>query len=138
MDYRITIDNRPGHLFVNVWGRNTTESITRYSNDVREACIRLRQTRVLIVVNLVGENLSMLDVYRSVSAGSELARDMGMRVAYVDANPVRTTDNMILAEDVAATRGIDVRTFRSVADAEKWLLAASQTQPAGVPETNFG
>jgi hypothetical protein len=123
MEYRIAIDERPGHLFVTVWGRNTTESITRYSNDVREACIRLGQTRVLIVVNLVGENLSMLDVYRSVSAGSELARDMGMRVAYVDANPERTADNMILAEDVAATRGIDVRTFRSVADAETWLLA---------------
>jgi hypothetical protein len=135
MDYRITIDQLPGHLFVNVWGPNTTESIARYSNDVREACIRLRQTRVLIVVNLVGESLSMLDVYRSVSAGSELARDMGMRVAYVDENPERTAGNMILAEDVAATRGIDVRTFRSVADARTWLLAPDETAAveAGVP-----
>src|SRR5512141_1518501 len=46
MDYRISIEERPGHLFVSVWGRNTTESITRYSNDVREACMRLRHTRV--------------------------------------------------------------------------------------------
>jgi hypothetical protein len=135
MDYRITIDERPGHLFVNVWGRNTTENIARYSNDVREACIRLRQTRVLIIVNLVGESLSMLDVYRTVSAGSDLARDMGMRVAYVDANPERTIDNMILAEDVAATRGIDVRTFRNVADAQTWLLTQDEeaAHRAGVP-----
>lgn len=135
MDYRITIDERPGHLFVNVWGRNTTENIARYSNDVREACIRLRQTRVLIIVNLVGESLSMLDVYRTVSAGSDLARDMGMRVAYVDANPERTIDNMILAEDVAATRGIDVRTFRNVADAQTWLLTPDEeaAHRAGVP-----
>lgn len=137
MDYRITVDERPDHIFVNVWGRNTTEIITRYSNDVREACVRLRKTNVLIVVNLAGENLSMLDVYRSVSAGSELARDMGMRVAYVDANPERTTDNMHLAENVAATRGIEVRTFRSIAEAERWLLAhrakaADLAEPAGM------
>lgn len=138
MEYKIDIEERAGHLFVNVWGRNTTESITRYSNDVREACMRLGQTRILIVVNLIGENLSLLDVYRSVSAGSELARDMGMRVAYVDANPERTTDNMNLAEDVAATRGIDVRTFRSVAEAEKWLLAAKHTQSADIPEIKAG
>lgn len=138
MDYSITIDDRPGHLFVNVCGRNTIESIARYSSDVREACMRLRKTRVLIVVNLVGENLSMLDVYRSVSAGSELARDMGMRVAYVDANPQRTTDNMILAEDVAATRGIEVRTFRCVAEAEAWLLAASGMQPVDEAESGLG
>lgn len=138
MDYRISIEERPGHLFVNVWGRNTTESITRYSNDVREACMRLRHTRVLIVVNLVGENLSMLDVYRSVSAGSELARDMEMRVAYVDPNADRSTGNMNLAEAVAATRGIDVRTFRSVAEAEKWLLSASQTHAANIAESKAG
>ena len=131
MDYRISIEERPGHLFVSVWGRNTTESIARYSNDVREACIRLRQTHVLIVVNLVGENLSMLDVYRSVSAGSELARDMGMRVAYVDPNADHSTGNMNLAEAVAATRGIDVRTFRSVADAENWLLVQRKTETHG-------
>lgn len=133
MDYRIAIDERPDHIFVNVWGRNTTETITRYSNDVREACMRLRKAHVLIVVNLVGENLSMLDVYRSVSAGSELARDMGMRVAYVDANPEHATDNMHLAENVAATRGIDVRTFRSIAEAERWLLAHG-TKPANLAE----
>lgn len=128
MDFKISIEERPGHLFVSVWGRNTTENITRYSNDVREACIRLRQTHVLIVVNMVGESLSMLDVYRSVSAGSELARDLGMRIAYVDSSPDRSGDNMTLAEDVAATRGIDVRTFRSVADAEIWLLGRRETR----------
>jgi hypothetical protein len=62
---------------------------------------------------------------------------MGMRVAYVDANPERTTGNMHLAEDVAATRGIDVRTFRSIDEAEKWLLArkteaAVLADPAGM------
>jgi hypothetical protein len=48
--------------------------------------VRLPNMHALIVVNLVGENLSLRDVYRPVSAGSELARDMGTRVACVDAN----------------------------------------------------
>ena len=123
MDYRISIEQRPGHLFVDVSGASTAESIARCSNDVREACIRLQQAHVLIVVNLVGENPSMLDVYRSVSAGSELARDMGVRVAYVNRSPTPSTDSMNLAEVVAATHGIAIRSFGNVADAEQWLLA---------------
>ena len=125
MEYRIQFESRPVYLLATVYGDNTVESVSRYTKDIREECIRLEQTRVLVVVNLEGENLTMLDVYKAVAQGSEEAKDIGMRVAYVDQNPAHAVDTMILAEEVAGARGIPVRTFRNVPDAEGWLLSAS-------------
>jgi len=48
-----------------------------------------------------------------------------MRCAYVDPNPEHSAETMHLAEAVAATRGILVRTFRNVAEAESWLLGSA-------------
>jgi hypothetical protein len=120
--YRIGIVPRPAYLFVTVDGENTVETIRRYSKDVREACVTHRRTRVLIVVNLQGPKLSMLDVYKAVETGSDEAAGIGLRVAYVDLRPAPSTENMQIAEDVAATRGIPVRTFTDLDAAEAWLL----------------
>ena len=122
MEYQFSFESRPEYLLVEVAGDNTVETISRYTRQVRETCVRLGKTRVLIVVKLVGENLSLLDVYKAVAAGSDEAKNVGMRVAYVDPNPKRPTETMILAEDVAAARGIPVCTFRNVQEAEAWLV----------------
>jgi hypothetical protein len=124
-DYEIAISVRPDYLYVAVSGTNSIETIRRYAADVREACVRLRQNRVLVVVNLYGPKLSMLDVYKAVAAGSDEAIGLGMRVAYVDIKPDPSVENMQIAEDVASTRGIPVRTFVDVGQAEAWLLDAS-------------
>jgi len=121
--YEISINKRIGYLFITVAGENSVETIRRYSADVREACVRLGELRVLVVVNLRGPRLSMLDVYKAVQAGSDAAAGMGMRVAYVDIKPDPSIENMQIAEDVATTRGIAVRTFRDMDAAETWLLA---------------
>lgn len=121
--YEILIEDRTRYLYAKVTGPNAPETILRYSADIRAACMRLRQMKVLVVVNLHGPGLSMLEVYKAVAAGSDESAGFGMRAAYVDLNPHRGVENMHLAEDVAATRGISVRTFRDVAAAEAWLLA---------------
>jgi hypothetical protein len=129
-EYRIAIELRAAYLYAEVSGPNTVETIARYAADVGEAARRLQQLRVLVVVNLHGPGISMLDVYKAVSAGADAAASLGMRVAYVDANPEHGIENMHLAEDVAATRGIPVRTFRDVAAAEAWLLSGSNPDAA--------
>jgi hypothetical protein len=122
MTCEIRFEERPDYLYVVVTGDNSIATIREYTEAVRNACIRARKLQVLVVVNLVGPELSMLDVYKAVGEGSDQAAGMGMRVAYVDLNPTHSIDNMLLAEDVAGGRGIPVRTFREERAAEEWLL----------------
>jgi hypothetical protein len=107
--YAITIENRERYLYASVVGPNTVETIGRYSADVREACLRAGQ---------------MLEVYKAIAASSDRAAGLGMRAAYVDLNPEHGAENMHLAEGIAGTRGIPVRTFRDIGTAEAWLLSS--------------
>ena len=122
--YRIAFELRPQYLRVDVTGENTIETIRRYVTDTRAECARFGMWKVLAVVNLSGPGLSMLDIYKAASAGADDTAGTPMRAAYVELNPVRSNTNMQLAESIAATRGIPVRTFRDIATAEAWLLNA--------------
>lgn len=120
--YSISFEQRPRYLHVTVTGTNSAETIARYIADVRDACVRLRVSKVLVIGNLDGPGVSMLDLYKVVASSSDESAGMGLRAAYVELNPLRSADNMRMAENVARTRGIAVRTFRDVETAEAWLL----------------
>lgn len=132
--YRIFYEARDDYLYAHVTGPNTVETIRRYSADVRAACRLHASERVLVVVNLSGPGLAMLDVYKAVAESSDATVGLTLRAAYVDLNPEHGDENMLLAENVAATRGIPVRTFRDIATAEAWLLA--KTEPKQTPTTS--
>jgi hypothetical protein len=120
--YQISIEQRPRYLYVTVKGENTAETIRSYLADIAEACARLGQKNVLLVVRLHGPGMSMLDVYKALATGFDEAAGMGIRAAYVDLLD-HSVANMLLAENVAMTRGFPVRTFKDIATAEAWLLA---------------
>lgn len=119
--YQIEFEERSGYLRVAVRGPNTAETIGRYLADIYAACRRLMQSRVLIIVDLHGPGMSMLDVYKAVAAGFDAAAGSGIRAAYVDLRE-HSVANMLLAENVAMTRGLPMRTFRDITAAETWLL----------------
>ena len=120
--YRIAFEEHSAYLRVAVHGPNTAETIGRYLVDIYAACQRLAQNRVLMVVDLHGPGMSMLDVYKALATGFDMAAGSGIRVAYVDLRE-HSVANMLLAENVAMTRGLPMRTFRDIAAAEAWLLA---------------
>jgi hypothetical protein len=120
--YQISIEQRPRYLYVTVTGENTPETIRRYVAEIREACVRLGVFKVMAVVNLSGPGVPMLDLYKVIAEGSDASVGIGIRAAYVELNPERSAANMQMAENVAVTRGIPVRTFRDMTKAEAWLL----------------
>ena len=120
--YQLSIERHPTYLQATVTGDNTPGTVLRYMRDIRSECLRVDIFNVLIVVNLDGPGISMLELYKVIAAGSDSAVGLGMHVAYVDLNPIHSDTNMLLAENVAMTRGIPVRTFRTVDDARAWLL----------------
>ena len=121
--YQLSIEQRPRYLYATVTGENTPETIRRYFAEIRQACARLGVFDVLVVANLHGPGVSMLDLYKVVAAESDEAAGTGIRAAYVELNPIRSDENMRMAENVANTRGIRVRVFRDVSAAEAWLLS---------------
>ena len=121
--YRISIEQRPHYLYVTVSGTSSAATIARYIADIRAACVRLHANKVLAVVSLDGPGVSMLDLYKVVATGSDESVGFGLRAAYVELNPMRSDQNMRMAENVAHTRGIPVKAFRDIAAAEAWLLA---------------
>jgi hypothetical protein len=69
--YQISFEQRPEYLHVTVSGESSTATIRRYVREIREACVRLGMSRVLAVVNLNGPSVSMLDLYKVISQGSD-------------------------------------------------------------------
>ena len=121
MAYEVKIDPKPGYLHVRVTGENSAAAVSGYLAEVRGACERLRCPNVLVEENLAGPGLGAFDVFGVVSERSrEAGRVMG-RMAFVDVNPEHDARLMRFAETVAVNRGMMVRVFGSVGEAEGWL-----------------
>jgi hypothetical protein len=116
----VSFDHRSAYLYVLVTGENTKENVASYLQDVQRECLAGGCLRVLIEERLVGPRLGATDVFDVAAGGSGRAVGAFQAIAYVDVNASGTM--MKFAETVAVNRGVPVRLFAAVADAEAWLL----------------
>lgn len=119
MPYKLTLHQKPGYLHAVVTGENTRENVAGYLADIRRECVARGIRRVLVEERLQGARLGTSDVFAIVMEEASRAAGMFEAIAYVDVNA--GGDMMKFAEDVALGRGIPVRLFGAVAEAEKWL-----------------
>ena len=120
MTYKLTVDPKPTHLHFIVTGENTEENVFRYMEEVMQECTDRNCRNILIEERLDGPRLNMAEIFSMVSQGARRFTGMLQALAYVDVNSEGTL--MQFAETVAVNRGIPIRVFKSVADAEQWLL----------------
>jgi hypothetical protein len=120
MSYKLALDPKPAYLHAVATGENSRENVTRYLEELCRVCVAGGYSRLLIEERLTGPRLGTIDVFE-IAAG-ERARAFGVlqAIAYVDLNA--EGNRMEFAETVAVNRGVPVRVFSCVADAEKWLL----------------
>jgi len=121
--YQLTIEDKGGYLHFRVTGPNTAESVRGYLADVYFACAQRDRAAILVEENLAGPGLGLVEIFEIVSEASERTWPHVRRLAYVDVNPAHSRPDMQFAETVAVNRGINVRLFATVAEAEQWLLA---------------
>jgi len=121
MSYQLAIDVTPGYLHARVTGENSVETVLQYLAGVRQACIAHSRTKVLVEENLRGPSLDLVTIFRVIAGNAAQDAVLGLRIAYVDTNPEHVVDRRQFAETVAVNRGIQVRVFESVAEAEAWL-----------------
>jgi hypothetical protein len=122
MSYQLTVVEKTAFLHAVITGQNTKENVASYLEDLLRECLSRGFSKVLIEERLDGPRLGTSDVFAIVSQAS--ARTLGkMRaIAFVDVNA--EGGMMRFAETVAVNRALPVTVFASVADAEKWLVAA--------------
>lgn len=118
--YAVTFDHRSAFLHTVVTGDNTGENVRGYLQDVHRECVAEGYLRVLIEERLDGPRLVATDVFDIAAGGSSSAVGVFQAIAYVDVNASGTM--MKFAETVAVNRGVPVRLFAAVAEAEAWLL----------------
>ncbi len=129
MTYKLTIRPRATYLHAVVTGQNTKENVKEYLEELRGECLARTCFRVLIEERLEGPRLNTVDVFEIVMEASRKVHGMMTAIAHVDVNA--DPEMMHFAETVAVNRSLPVAVFRTVAEAESWLL--SQEGAAGEP-----
>lgn len=120
MAYSIEISKRRGYLHAKVTGKNTKDNVMRYLEELAQECERSKCRCLLIEEQLEGPRLDNMSVFDIASERSQKSRAKFRAIAYVDT--IAETSAMKNAEAVATNRGLRVQVFRTVADAEKWLV----------------
>ena len=121
MSYEMDLAKKPGYLHAIVTGRNTLENVVAYMKELREACVARGVNRVLIEERLTGRRLGTWDVYEVATQGSVRGAGLYDAIAYVDVHA--SGELMKFAETVAYNRGIPIRLFATVEEAETWIRA---------------
>jgi len=120
VSYSLTFTQKPTYLHAVVTGSNTKENVAHYLEEILRECVARRCSKLLIEERLVGPRLGTVDVFQIAAEGSHRAQGQYKAIAFVDVNA--QGDLMQFSETVATNRGLPVKVFDSVPDAEKWLL----------------
>jgi len=126
MSYSLTVEEKAGYLHIRVSGENSAVTLRAYLREVYETSARMGVPSVLIEEDLHGPILSSVDVYRVVSEASAETSPIILQIAYVDVNPEHASSSVDLGVAVARDRGVNVRSFGSLRDAEEWLAGPRQ------------
>ena len=126
MSCNLTFEEKPGYLHIRVSGENSAVNLRRYLREVYETSARMGVSSVLIEEDLRGPILNSVDVYRVVSEASAETSPIILQIAYVDVNLEHASSSVDLGVAVARDRGVNVRPFRSLSDAEEWLAGPRQ------------
>ena len=119
MTYKLTFRTNANYLHAIVTGQNRLENIKGYLRQIFHECQANNCSQLLIEERLEGPRLNTIDVFKIASEESQIAFGVLRAIAYVDINA--EGDLMKFAENVAANRGLHVRNFSTLAEADQWL-----------------
>lgn len=130
MDYRCTIERKPTYLHLTGSGRMSEENARRFLLEAYQAAVELECDSILLEMQFTG-SMHLGKVFSVITDRSSDGRLL-KRIAYVDANVGLSPDTAEFATLVARNRGVRVRLFESVKEAEQWL---SQREVQGPPDS---
>jgi hypothetical protein len=121
-----------------VEGNNTAEDTANYLAEVLKKCIEFHCPNVLIEENLKGPSLGIFAVYEIVTKICCQAAAEVRQVAFVDINPESKKEVNQFAETTAVNRGVNVKLFETVAEAENCLQKTILAQQSSLKPKESG
>jgi len=121
MKYDIAVERKATYLQVTGTGALNEANARRFLVEAYQAALAHKCDSLLLEMGFSGS----MDLGKIYSVIAERSTDGAMlkRIAYVDLNPDHLPEAPEFAELVALNRGVNVRLFRSLAEAERWLQA---------------
>ena len=132
MSYILKLEEKTTYLHATVTGENTKENVMRYLFEVMGACLQHDYKKVLIIENLAGPGLGVFNMFEITGEVSTEAVRAGLQIAYVDVNIEHDMNALRFSETAARNRGINVRIFSDVREAERWLTESSDAHHIGL------
>lgn len=115
----LTIENRKDYLFIRVDGeRDNAEITTRMWKQVAAICRQTGQTKVMLI-EAIEENIDLAEAYDTVW-DRRLDEFAHLKIAFVDLVEEHHEVNEFV-NNCTRNRGLNIRLFRSIKAAEKWL-----------------
>nr|MBN2278425.1 hypothetical protein [candidate division Zixibacteria bacterium] len=131
MTYKLAVQDKGHYYHFVVTGENTIENVSSYLGEIHKICIRDGCSRVLIEENFEGPGLGTMPIYDIITDIGLQARMTVRKIAFINANPDHDIREMKFAETVAVNRGVNIKVFSNVAEAEEWILSGiGDTQQA--------
>jgi len=117
--FSVTFEERPGYLVATASGPRTAQNAAEFLRLAFEGCVRANRQVLMLVMNLEGPRLDRSAIFAVISGGAADGAKL-RRIAYVDPmapDPSGPT----FATNVAVNRGVNIRLFWTIEEAERWL-----------------
>lgn len=124
MAYHLTIEEKPSYLHAKVTGTRTRENARRFLAEAHAACVQRNYSALLLEMNLSGPSLHPSSIFDVIAERSSDGLKFE-KIAYVDASSEGDPQRAKFAETVAVNRGVRVRLFRNLDDAERWIRGST-------------
>jgi len=120
MSIQLQIEEMPDYLKAKFTGAGIPEEVWRQFEAIAEYCKRANKNKLLLDFTDARGDISLTDRYFAGVSAQVFAHYKVIKVAGVD-RPEKL-DPKMFGELVARNRGVNVRGFTNVEDAEQWLL----------------
>lgn len=127
MAYQLTFAEKKGYLHFIATGDNTPEDILGYLKEGLAMCHGSAIRRVLVEERMEGPRLGLLEIFPIAVEIAWRARSFLDEVAFVEVNAENGLSNF--AGNLARARGLGVRVFETVQEAEEWLSGKGTDKP---------
>jgi hypothetical protein len=121
MEYHFSAVAKPTHLHVIGTGTHSADNLRRLFADTERARLENQLDSVLIELRFVGPSLNVGGLY-AIMIENQVDASRLRGFALVDTNTEHLPERKEFVELASHNMGINFRPFRTVADAEKWLI----------------
>ena len=133
MDYRCTVERKAAYLHFIGTGRMNEENARRFLLEAYQSAVELECDSILLEMRFTGR-MHLGSIFSVITERSPDGRLL-KRIAYVDANTGLAPEAAEFATLAATNRGVGVRLFGSVDEAEQWLSPLEAQAPSDSPRS---